>query len=214
MHAIGLFFQEEMSWIHKRAAGYSPVPAAINNVQRAHCSDQLRSRPQLTPTVTGPTRDLLMKEKSKLLDTARHKHGSCGGSRATVGSGHLLQAALDPQVCSADRWGSRRRLTGWGWEATWPRGDYRHQEEGKEIRTNSEAAFLTSSLLSHELPRRETAPQFAASHSSTSSPSLCPSTQSSTATGTPQHPGAKRAAGGPSRSGATRPREHPQGDLL
>ncbi len=51
--------------------------------------------------------------------------------------------------CSADRWGSRRWLTGWGRVATWPRRDYKQQEEGKEIRLKTEPAFLTSSLLSH-----------------------------------------------------------------
>lgn len=68
---------------------------------------------------------------------------------ATVGSSYRVSAGLDPQVCSADRWGSRRWLTGWGWAATWPRGDYKQQEEGKEIRLKTEPAFLTSSLLLH-----------------------------------------------------------------
>lgn len=68
---------------------------------------------------------------------------------ATVGSGLLVWAGLDRlKFGSADRWGTRRCLTGWGWVATWPSTDYKLREEGKEIRLHR-AAFLTSQLLSH-----------------------------------------------------------------
>lgn len=85
----------------------------------------------------------------------------------------------DPQVCSADRWGSRRWLTGWGRVATCPLRDYKQWEKGKEIRHKSEAAFLTLSPLSHWQPWRgkllsQNSIRVPVSPFSTSPPSLVP----------------------------------------
>lgn len=64
-----------------------------------------------------------------------------------LGSGFWSGLVKISKLCSADRWGTRRCLTGWGQAATWPSADYKRREEGKEI-TPCRAAFLTSQLLS------------------------------------------------------------------